>query len=63
MSQATTTQNYKVLGNKKLMVLAYSCPPFFFLLKFALKKFKKKKILIKIICYIFEILFYEQQHN
>ena len=62
MSQVTTTQNHKVLGNKKFMVLAYSCR-FFFPLKFALKKFKKKKILIKIICYIFEILFYEQQHN
>ena len=58
MSQVTTTQNHKVLGNKKLMVLAYSCP--FFFLKFALKK---KKVLIKIICYIFEISFSEQQHN
>ena len=51
MSQVTTTQNHKVLGNKKLVGLVYSCP-FFFPLKFALKK---KKVLIKIICYIFEI--------
>ena len=29
MSQVTTTQNHKVLGNKKLVGLVYSCPFFF----------------------------------